>query len=121
MGYQREHGASRICKRILQKVEAELQKICDTILNLLDNNLITKAGTGESKVFYQRMKADDYRYIAEFSDGDVKSKAAENARLAYEDASKVAEKDLAVTHPSLVKSGGSMQNGPYCICGGYCR
>merc|ERR1712079_305042 len=72
---------------------------CDTILGLLDNNLIGKASSGESKVFYQKMKADYYRYIAEFSDGDAKKKAAENARLAYEDASKVAEKDLAVTHP----------------------
>merc|ERR1711972_960110 len=81
------------------KVEAELQKICDTILGLLDGNLISKATTGESKVFYQKMKADYYRYIAEFSDGEAKSKAAENARLAYQEASDVAEKDLAVTHP----------------------
>merc|ERR1711936_1085773 len=73
--------------------------ICDTILGLLDGNLIGKATTGESKVFYQKMKADYYRYIAEFSDGDAKSKAAENARAAYGEAQKVAEKDLAVTHP----------------------
>merc|ERR1712217_546462 len=33
------------------------------------------------------------------TDGDAKSKAAENARAAYEEAQKVAEKDLAVTHP----------------------
>merc|ERR1711994_825204 len=69
--------ANEYCK----KVEAELQKICDTILGLLDSNLINKASSGESKVFYQKMKA------------------SENARLAYEEASKVAEKDLAVTHP----------------------
>merc|ERR1712037_201139 len=36
---------------------------------------------------------------AEFSDGDAKKKASENARVAYEEASKVAEKDLPVTHP----------------------
>merc|ERR1719433_387198 len=84
---------------IAKKVEAELQKICDTILGLLDGNLINKAGSGESKVFYQKMKADYYRYIAEFSEGDAKSKAAENARMAYDEAQKVAEKDLAVTHP----------------------
>merc|ERR1712061_788534 len=39
------------------------------------------------------------RYIAEFSDGNAKSQAAENARLACADASAVAEKDLVVTHP----------------------
>merc|ERR1712228_515457 len=81
------------------KVEAELQNICDTILGLLDKDLIPKAGSGESKVFYQKMKADYFRYIAEFSDGDAKAKAAENARQAYEEAQKVAQKDLAVTHP----------------------
>merc|ERR1712187_286135 len=80
-------------------VEKELQGICDKILSLLSNNLIPKATSGESKVFYQKMKADYFRYIAEFSDGDKKSQAAEKARLAYEEASKVAEKDLAVTHP----------------------
>jgi len=81
------------------KVEAELQKICDTILGLLDSNLISSASTGESKVFYQKMKADYYRYIAEFSEGDAKAKAAESARAAYEEAQNVAEKDLVVTHP----------------------
>merc|ERR1711876_12335 len=86
-------------KEYCSKVEAELQKICDTILGLLDKNLIAKASTGESKVFYQKMKADHYRYIAEFSDGDAKKTAASNAEEAYKDAAKVAEKDLAVTHP----------------------
>jgi len=78
---------------------ASSKKICDGIIGLLESNLIPKASNGESKVFYQKMKADYYRYIAEFSVGDAKSKAAENARVAYQDASNVAEKDLAVTHP----------------------
>merc|ERR1711920_795089 len=73
-------------KEYCAKVEAELQKICDTILNLLGTNLIPKASTGEGKVFYQKMKADYYRYIAEFTSGDKKSEAAESARAAYEDA-----------------------------------
>jgi len=86
-------------KEYCGKVEKELQTICDTILGILDSNLIGKAATGEAKVFYQKMKADYYRYIAEFTDGDAKSQAAENARKAYADAATVAEKDLAVTHP----------------------
>merc|ERR1719506_2287801 len=90
---------AKFAREYCTKVETELQKICDTILGLLDNNLISKATTGESKVFYQKMKADYYRYIAEFTDGDKKTAAAENARKAYDEAQKVAEKDLAVTHP----------------------
>merc|ERR1712061_451412 len=79
--------------------EKELQDICGKILALLDENLIPKASAGESIVFYQKMKADYYRYIAEFSDGAEKDKAAESARKAYVEAVTVAEKDLAVTHP----------------------
>merc|ERR1711870_211156 len=69
------------------------------ILALLDGNLLPKAPSGESGVFYQKMKADYYRYIAEFTDGDKKSAAAENAKKAYQEAHEVAEKGLAVTHP----------------------
>merc|ERR1712070_352766 len=97
MGGNEENA--KYAKEYCAKVEGELQKICDTILGLLDGNLIGKASSGESKVFYQKMKADYYRYIAEFSEGDKMKNAAESARAAYADAAKVAEKDLAVTHP----------------------
>ena len=81
------------------KIEAELDDICTIILKPLDEHLIAKSTTGESKVFYQKMKADYYRYIAEYTVDDKKGKASESARQAYEEAQKVAEKDLAVTHP----------------------
>merc|ERR1711865_1145129 len=81
------------------KVEGELQKICDAILGLLDKKLIPKSGDGESKVFFQKMKADYWRYIAEFTNGEEKKNAADSAEKAYAEAAAVAEKDLAVTHP----------------------
>merc|ERR1712054_404467 len=80
------------------KVEAELQGICDTILALLDSSLIPQAKDAEAKVFYHKMKGDYCRYIAEFTDGDKKSKAANSAKLAYDDAMGAAS-ELAVTHP----------------------
>merc|ERR1711881_111528 len=76
-------GNATFAKEYCGKVEGELDKICNTILTLLDSNLIPKASNGESKVFYQKMKADYYRYIAEFTDGDKKKAAAESARQAY--------------------------------------
>merc|ERR1719440_1003996 len=60
------------CKEYRNKVETELQGICDTILGLLDKSLIPVAKDAESKVFYHKMKGDYYRYIAEFTDGDKK-------------------------------------------------
>jgi len=78
-----------------QKVETELDSICSQILELLNGNLLEKASTDESKVFYHKMKADYYRYIAEFKLDDAKKSAAESARSAYDDASA----GLPVTHP----------------------
>ena len=46
-----------------------------------------------------KMKADYFRYIAEFTDGNAKSKAAASTHAAYAEAEAVAEKDLAVSHP----------------------
>jgi len=82
-----------------KRLETELQSICDDILKLLDSGLIQRTNNGESKVFYLKMKADYYRYIAEFIDIGARKKAAENARAAYADAQTAAEKELAVTHP----------------------
>merc|ERR1711957_544405 len=104
MGEQKEKTKgneenAKHAKEYCSKVEGELRKICDTILKLLDGSLIAKSTAGESKVFYQKMKADYYRYIAEFREGEDKTKAAECARVAYQDAHEVAAKDLPVTHP----------------------
>ena len=47
---------------------------------------------------YYKMKSD-YRYLAEFALGETKSKAGEDACDACVEANKIAENDLAVTHP----------------------
>mmetsp|Transcript_62298 Transcript_62298/g.193079 ORF Transcript_62298/g.193079 Transcript_62298/m.193079 type:complete len:156 (+) Transcript_62298:539-1006(+) len=44
------------------------------------------------------MKANHWRYIVEFPDGDPGPEAAENARLVYAEVPTAAEKDPAVTH-----------------------
>merc|ERR1712060_765938 len=49
---------AKYAREYCNKVETELQGICDKILGLLDGTLISKASSGESKVFYQKMKAD---------------------------------------------------------------
>ena len=88
-----------LAKQYRVKVEAELNRICDEILSLIDTNLVPQSTSGECKVFYYKMKGDYFRYIAEYTDGEGKSKAASNAKDAYDDATKVAATDLVVTHP----------------------
>jgi len=82
------------------KVEGELNLICTDILTLLDTSLIPNAGSNapEAAVFYCKMKADYYRYLAEFAIGENKEDHAKNANEAYGDATKQASQ-LAPTHP----------------------
>lgn len=46
-----------LIKEYRQKIENELAKICDDILDVLDKYLIPSAKSGESKVFYHKMCA----------------------------------------------------------------
>lgn len=42
-------------KTYREKIETELAKICEDILEVLDKHLIPSAASGESKVFYHKM------------------------------------------------------------------
>ena len=42
-------------KNYREKIEGELAKICEDILEVLDKHLIPSAASGESKVFYHKM------------------------------------------------------------------
>ena len=64
-------------------MEKELQEICTSILELLDEHLIPTASSGESKVFYLKMKGDYHRYLAEFKTAQDRKEAAEHTLLAY--------------------------------------
>jgi 14-3-3 protein epsilon len=80
------------------KVEEELNNICSDILTLLDASLIKPDLPAEPAVFYQKMKADYYRYLAEFASGEKKEEHSKAANEAYTDATNAAA-GLAPTHP----------------------
>ncbi|CAA7012773.1 unnamed protein product [Microthlaspi erraticum] len=65
------------------KIESELSGICDGILKLLESTLIP---SGDSKVFYLKMKGDYFRYLAEFKIGAEREAAADSTLSAYESA-----------------------------------
>jgi len=81
------------------KVEKELSAICNDVLSVLDEHLIPSSTTGESKVFYYKMKGDYHRYIAEYATSSERKEAAENSLIAYKSSSEIAATDLPPTHP----------------------
>ena len=66
---------------------------------MLDKHLIPCSDTGESKVFYYKMKGDYHRYLSEFQTGDTRKESAGAALDAYQAASGIAQSDLPPTHP----------------------
>lgn len=70
----------------MAQVEKELSEICSSILGILDDHLNPTAISGESKVFYLKMKGDYHRYLAEFKTSSDRKDAAEHTLLAYKNA-----------------------------------
>ena len=68
-------------------------------LHSLDKELIPPPGTDELKMFYYKMKGDYYSHLAEVATDETKSKADEDACVAYAKATQIAEQDQVVTHP----------------------
>ena len=65
------------------------------IVRVTFNGWIWKDSTG---VEMHKMKGDFYRYLVEFATCETKSKAGEDACVACAEATKIADKDLVVTH-----------------------
>ncbi|KAK9474556.1 14-3-3 domain-containing protein [Dipodascopsis tothii] len=86
-------------KEYRSKIEQELEGVCGDVLAVLAEFLIPRAGNGESKVFYYKMKGDYHRYLAEFASGDKRKEAAAAALDAYKSATDIAQTDLTPTHP----------------------
>ncbi|KAJ4928034.1 hypothetical protein JOQ06_015833 [Pogonophryne albipinna] len=79
-------------------IEKELNDICQEVLDLLDNHLISKAKPADSKVFYLKMKGDYYRYLAEVATGDKKQATITNSQKAYQNAFDISQ-EMPATHP----------------------
>ncbi|CAF0912429.1 unnamed protein product [Adineta steineri] len=94
-----ENSKMAMTKKYRSQVEKELRDICQDILDLLDKNLLPNAASGESKVFYLKMKGDYHRYKAEFATQEDRKEAAENSLVAYTKANDIAQNELPPTHP----------------------
>ena len=69
-------------------------------MGLLDKHLIPKASSGESKVFYLKMKGDYFRYLAEVATGQKRKDIMNESQEAYKAAFEVAQKEMPVSDPN---------------------
>ncbi|KAF5398973.1 Tyrosine 3-monooxygenase/tryptophan 5-monooxygenase activation protein theta polypeptide [Paragonimus heterotremus] len=86
--------------RIFQKqIESEMRQLSHSLIGLIETNLVKPDTTAESKAFYLKLRADYFRYLAEFEDGNDKNDAAEYSLAAYKEAYDLACSALQPTHP----------------------
>lgn len=92
-----------IAQEYREKIESELDKVCQTVLDLLTKFLIPNVSASlkeadkdemkealiESKVFYLKMKGDYHRYLAEVATGDKRNAIIQESEESYKDAFKL--------------------------------
>uniref|UniRef100_A0A914HF67 14-3-3 domain-containing protein n=1 Tax=Globodera rostochiensis TaxID=31243 RepID=A0A914HF67_GLORO len=86
----------QMAKQYREKIEGELRDICQDVLDLLDEYLISKAEEPDSQVFYLKMKADYYRYLAEVAG---KKDVVDASQQSYQAAFDLAKAKMEPTHP----------------------
>lgn len=96
---KKEKGQVEKVRIYKQNIEKELKTYCEKVLNLLDQTLLPTTSSDEAKVFYLKMKADYFRYLAEFQKGEAKDASSNKALDAYKAAYDIAVEKLASTHP----------------------
>jgi len=80
------------------KIELELQKDCQNIIDMIKNDGMKSQNEAESKAFFLKMIGDYYRYMAESAQGDVLTKARDGALEFYKQA-EAAGKELQACNP----------------------
>ena len=76
------------------KIEDELYRNCDEIINTIRNDVLTKASDDEARAFFLKMIGDYCRYIAESAKDERLARTKTDALTAYDEACKLAEKSL---------------------------
>jgi len=106
---QKSSEKEEIARKYRQQIEAELNEVCNEVLELLDNHLVQKAvdaagesddaGDAEAAVFFLKMKGDYFRYLAEVATKENKDTVIQSAHDAYSTALDLSNQKLKCTNP----------------------
>ncbi|KAG4931247.1 hypothetical protein JHK84_048240 [Glycine max] len=72
-----------VIRNYRSKIKVELSNIYDKILKLLDTHLVPSLTSGDSKVFYLKMKGAYHRYFTEFKIDANRKEAVESPLSTY--------------------------------------
>lgn len=97
---EKQSDEVHIVDDLLSKVEGELLKYCDEVLQIIDNYILPDIASKPvaCAVFFYKMKGDYYRYKAEVLSGNDEKEASDLALGSYQEAQRLS-KDLNPTDP----------------------
>ncbi|KAL3107543.1 hypothetical protein niasHT_014003 [Heterodera trifolii] len=91
---------AQVMQSYREHVQNELVTICQELLTCINEVLFAKATEPEPKVFYLKMKADYYRYMAEVATDEDRSGVVELAKAAYQEAMEIATSKIGAINPT---------------------
>merc|ERR1712100_420069 len=86
---------------VAAEICAVIDKVCADVVKPFTEGPLA-ANEPENLVFFRKMEGDYYRYGAEISEGETRTKDREKAREAYSRAQELGEKELPSTDPILL-------------------
>jgi 14-3-3 protein epsilon len=84
------------------RLVVELDGYCKELIALTDSKLLPSAADATTKVFYEKLKADYYRYSVEFKSDAERAEGAEKAKASYESALSIATAELGKADPAYL-------------------
>lgn len=97
-------NAERVAQllKLKETLVKELDDYCQELIKLTDEKLIKTAPDAATKVFYEKLKADYYRYSVEFKADSDRAEGAKKANASYESAMAIATAELTKANPSYL-------------------
>lgn len=88
--------------KIRDQIIEELEKSCNELISIVTTKLLPIAQDAESRIFYEKLQADYYRYMCEAKTGEARDDCMQKAKECYESALEIAKKELNPARPSYL-------------------
>ncbi|KAK8867065.1 hypothetical protein M9Y10_010034 [Tritrichomonas musculus] len=88
--------------KIREQIVSDLEKKCNELISIITTKLLPTAQDTETRIFYEKLEADYYRYLCEATTGDVRNSYLEKAKKCYETALDIAKAELSKGKPSYL-------------------
>ena len=89
-------------EKLSTKLSNELDNLCDDLVKLIDESLLPADEDPNAKLFYEKLKADYYRYSAEFKTAEGRKEKSDKAAECYKRAMEIGKENFEKANPQYL-------------------